>query len=353
MFVDNVQIKIKAGNGGNGLASFRREKFLPFGGPDGGDGGRGGDIYLLADADMEDLAAYKHRVIFKAGNGERGGTNKKHGINGTDLFIKVPVGTSAYVKRNGEEELVADLQDKGKKLQVAKGGRGGKGNVHYATATRKAPEIFQRGEEGEQHDITLKMRLMTDVCIIGHPNSGKSTLLSVVSAAHPQVADYPFTTRAPVLGTVDDGVQKYIWAELPAIVKGSSQGKGLGNSFLIHAERATALIYLLDAGLPDIVEEYNRLKEEIKAFDLHLEEKNAVIAINKIDGIEDVAELADIRGKLAGTGLPVYTISAVLNTGISELVSTVHKVISEHKTGTLETMGPEVVFRPKPVDQRN
>lgn len=353
MFVDNVEIRVRAGNGGNGLASFRREKFLPFGGPDGGDGGRGGDIYLVADADMEDLATYKHRTIFKAGNGERGGTNKKHGTNGTDLLIKVPVGTSAYVKMDGEEKLVADLQDKGKKLQVAKGGRGGKGNVHYATATRKAPEIFQPGEEGEQHDITLRMKLITDVCITGHPNSGKSTLLAAVSAAHPQVADYPFTTRAPVLGIVDDGMQKYIWAELPALVKGSSQGKGLGNGFLIHAERATALIYLLDAGSPDMVEEFNQLKEEIKAFDPHLAEKGSVIAINKIDLVDDAAEVADIKGKLSHTGLPVYTISAALNTGIAELILPVHKIIGEHKTGVLETTGPEMVFRPKPVDQRD
>jgi len=353
MFVDNVEIKVRAGSGGNGLASFRREKFLPFGGPDGGDGGRGGDIYLVADADMEDLSTYKHRVMFKAGNGERGGTNKKHGINGTDLLIKVPVGTSAYVKKAGEEKLVADLQAKGKKLQVAKGGRGGKGNVHYATATRKAPEIFQPGEEGEQHDITLKVKLITDVCITGYPNSGKSTLLAAVSAAHPQVADYPFTTRDPVLGVVDDGVQKYIWAELPAIVKGSSQGKGLGNSFLIHAERAAALIYLLDAGSPDIVEEFKRLKEEMVAFDPRLAEKSSIIAINKVDLIEDIAELADIKAKLSETGLPVYATSAALNTGVSELILPVHKIISEHKIGTLEEMGPEMIFRPKPVDLRD
>ena len=353
MFVDNVEIKVRAGNGGNGLASFRREKFLPFGGPDGGDGGRGGDIYLVAAADMEDLATYKHRVIFKAGHGERGGTNKKHGINGADLLIKVPVGTSAYVKENGEEKLVADLQDKGRKLQIARGGRGGKGNVHYATATRKAPEIFQPGEQGEQHDIILRVKLITDICIAGYPNSGKSTLLSAVSAAHPQIADYPFTTRAPVLGIVDDGVRKYIWAELPALIKGSSQGKGLGNSFLIHAERATVLIYLLDAASPDIAEEFNCLKEEIKAFDPRLAEKTGVIAINKIDLIEDSTGLADIEGRLAGTGLPVYTVSAALNAGLSELILPVHKLVGEHKTGALEEMGPEMVFRPRPVDQRD
>jgi GTP-binding protein len=353
MFVDNVEIRVRAGNGGNGLASFRREKFLPFGGPDGGDGGKGGNVYLVADADMGDLATYKHRVMFKAGNGEKGGTNKKHGINGTDLLIKVPVGTSAYVKLDGEEKLVADLQDKGKKLQVARGGRGGKGNVHYATATRKAPEVFQPGEEGEQHDITLRIKLITDVCIAGFPNSGKSTLLSAVSAARPQVADYPFTTREPVLGVVDDGAHKYIWAELPAIVKGSSQGKGFGNSFLVHAERAAVLAYLLDAGSQDMVEEFNLLKDEIRAFDLHLAQKNSIIVINKIDLMEDPAKFADIEGKLSETGLPVYAVSAALNTGIPELITGVHKLVGEHKMSALEERGPEMIFRPKPVDLRD
>jgi len=353
MFVDNVEIKVSAGNGGNGLASFRREKFLPFGGPDGGDGGKGGDIYLVADADMQDLATYKHRSVFKAGNGERGGTNKKHGINGTDLLIKVPVGTCAYVKKDGEEILVADLQDKGKKLQVARGGRGGKGNVHYATATRKAPEIFQPGEEGQQYDITLRVKLGTDVCIVGYPNSGKSTLLSAVSAARPQVADYPFTTRDPVLGIVDDGTRKYIWAELPAIVKGSARGKGFGNSFLAHAERAAVLVYLLDAGSHDIAEEIESLREEIEAFSPHLVEKSSVIAVNKIDLIENAGERAGMEGKLSGTGRPIHMISAALDTGVAELILFVHKLVNEHKTGAPEQQGPEMVFRPKPVDLRD
>lgn len=352
MFVDNVEIKVRAGNGGSGLASFRREKFLPFGGPDGGDGGKGGDIYLVADEDMEDLGTYKHRTVFKAGSGERGGTNKKHGVNGADLMIKVPVGTCAYVKKDGEEILVADLQGKGKKLQVAKGGRGGKGNVHYATATRKAPEIFQPGEEGEQHDITLRIKLRTDVCITGYPNSGKSTLLAAVSAARPQVADYPFTTRVPVLGIVDDGAEKYIWAELPAIVKGSGQGKGFGNSFLVHAERAAVLIYLMDAASLDIREDFNCLREEIRAFNPHLLEKSSVIAVNKVDLIENPQELAGIEGKLSGTGLPIFMITAALDTGITELISSVHRLVSEHKTGALEAPGPEMIFRPKPVDLR-
>jgi GTP-binding protein len=197
------------------------------------------------------------------------------------------------------------------------------------------------------------VKLITDVCITGYPNSGKSTLLAAVSAAHPEVADYPFTTRSPVLGIVDDGVQKLIWAELPALAKGSSFGKGLGNSFLIHAERAATLVYLLDAGAPDIVEEFYCLQGEIKAFDPRLTEKCGVIAINKIDIIDDAVELDDVKGKLAATGLPVYTVSAALDAGVSELVLSVHKLVSEHKTDAFEERGPEMVFRPKPVDQRD
>ena len=267
MFVDKVEIKLIAGHGGSGLASFNREKFKPFGGPDGGDGGKGGDIYMLASDDEEDLKYFKHKSLFRAENGGRGGKNKMHGINAGDLIIKVPVGTSAYVKQDGKEVLIADLSSKGQRVLLAKGGRGGKGNVHYATATRKAPKIFQPGVEGEQLDIVLHLTLATDVCIIGYPNSGKSTLLAAISGARPPIADYPFTTVEPVLGTVDDGVDKLIWADMPALIEGSHQGKGLGNHFLCHAKRAKVLILLLDSGAEDPGADLRNLKEEITAFE--------------------------------------------------------------------------------------
>lgn len=351
MFVDNVEIRVKAGNGGSGQASFRREKFLPFGGPDGGDGGKGGDIYLLADNDMEDLASFKHRTLYKAQNGGRGGKNRMHGLNAEDMVLKVPAGTIIYVKEGGRELMIADLQQKGKKTLLAKGGKGGKGNVHYATATRKAPTIFQPGEEGEQRDIILKVRLLTDACIIGYPNSGKSSLIAAISAARPEVADYPFTTKAPVLGIVDDGGRKYVWAEMPAIIGGAQEGKGLGNMFLVHAEKAAVLLYLLDASSPGLSGEFMNLKKEVVLFDPKLREKKSLIAVNKIDAIEDPAALDSIKAELAGAGWPVLMVSAVERQGLGELVSSVHELISEERLKPAEEDAPEVIFRPKPVDR--
>jgi len=349
MFVDNVEIRVQAGNGGSGQASFRREKFLPFGGPDGGDGGRGGDIYLLADNDMEDLASFKHRTLYKAQNGGRGGKNRMHGLNAEDLVLKVPAGTIVYVREGVGELMIADLQQKGKKVLLAKGGKGGKGNVHYATATRKAPTIFQPGEEGEQHDIILKVRLLTDACLIGYPNSGKSSLIAAISAARPEVADYPFTTKEPVLGIVDDGERKYVWSEMPAIIGGAQEGKGLGNRFLVHAEKAAVMLYLLDATSPDIAGEFTNLKKEAMLFDQKLAEKQSLIAVNKIDEIEDPSALDSIKAELANVGWPVLMVSAVERQGLEELVRFVHELINEERLKTAEEDAPEVIFRPKPV----
>ena len=353
MFVDNVEIRAKAGNGGSGQASFRREKFLPFGGPDGGDGGRGGDIYLLADSDMEDLASFKHRTLYKAQNGGRGGKNRMHGLNAGDLVIKVPVGTAAYVKEKGRELVVADLQKDGQKVLLARGGRGGKGNVHYATATRKAPRIFQPGEEGQQHDIILKMTLVIDVCIIGFTNSGKSALLSALSSARPEIADYQFTTRVPVLGVVDDGVNKLTWAELPALIKGSSHGKGLGRRYLHHAGRALVIVYLLDASSADLKGDFEQLRNEVKASNGSLAEKAAIIAVNKSDAVDDAGAGNYVKEMLADTGLPLIMVSALERQGLVELISEVHRLAVEVRNRPSSEPAPEVVFRPQPVDRRD
>lgn len=353
MFVDKVEVRLMSGHGGSGLASFNREKFKPFGGPDGGDGGKGGDICILASDDAEDLKYFKHKSLFRAENGGRGGKNKMHGVNATDLIIRVPVGTSAYVKLEGKEALVADLSSKGQKVLMAKGGKGGQGNVHYATATRKAPKIFQPGEEGEQLDIVLRLTLATDVCIIGYPNSGKSTLLAAISGARPQVADFPFTTVEPVLGNVDDSVDKLTWAEMPAIIEGSHQGKGLGNGFLSHAERAKALIFLLDAEVKDPATDLNHLKEEITAFDPGIIHKSLVVAINKIDLVEDGGKLEEIRHMPDFFGLPLFFVSAKTGEGLKELITAVHKIALQKETVEAQDTKPEVVFRPKPVDRHD
>jgi len=353
MFVDKVEIQVKAGHGGSGLASFRREKFLPFGGPDGGDGGRGGDIYLAADSDMESLASFKHKRLFKAGNGGSGGKNRMHGTNAEDLIIKVPVGTAAYVKENRNELVIADLQKDGQKVLLARGGRGGKGNVHYATSTRKAPRIFQPGEEGQQYDILLKVRLIVDVCIIGFTNSGKSALLSALSSARPEVADYQFTTTVPVLGVVDDGVHKLTWAEMPALIKGPGHGKGLGNRFLHHAGRARVIVYLLDVNSNDLKADFEELRNEVTAFDGGLDQKSAIIAVNKCDDIDDASIGNHVREVLAETGMPVILISALETAALSELISSVHRLALEAKDRPSNEPSPEVVFRPKPVDRRD
>jgi len=353
MFVDNTDLQVKAGHGGSGLASFRREKFLPFGGPDGGDGGKGGDIYLFADNDIESLAFFKHKRIFNAMNGGDGGKNRMHGVNAEDLVIRVPVGTTVFIKEKGQELMVADLQKDGQKVLLVRGGKGGKGNVHYATPTRKAPRIFQKGEEGQQHDIVLRMSLVVDVCIIGLANSGKSTLLAALSSARPEIADYPFTTKMPVLGMVDDGVNRLTWIELPALTKGSSRGRGLGNSFLHQAGRAHAIIYLLDADSTDPAGDYEVLRNEVLAFDADLAQKAAVIAINKTDS-KDIETLKDYVDKIpTGTGVTCIMISALYKSGLDALVSEVHGIVVERKSRPDGEQAAEVVFRPKPADGRD
>jgi len=352
MFVDNVEIQVRAGHGGSGLASFRREKFLPFGGPDGGDGGKGGDIYLYADSDINSLASFKHKRLFKANNGGDGGKNRMHGINAEELSIRVPVGTTVFIKEKGRELVMADLIRDGQKVLLASGGKGGKGNVHYATSTRKAPKIFQRGEEGQQHDIILRLSIVVDVCIIGFSNSGKSTLLSALSSARPEIADYQFTTRTPVLGVVDDGVNKITWIEMPALTRGSSLGKGLGNSFLYQAGRASVIVYLLDAGSTDIRGDFKMLRDEVMAFDGNLAQKAAIIAVNKVDSTDSGAREDYVKKSLAGIEVPCILISALGKTGLDTLVSQAHSKVLEIKHRSSAEPTAEVIFRPKPVDIR-
>lgn len=351
MLVDNVDIIIKAGNGGSGLASFRREKFLPFGGPDGGDGGRGGNIIFVADSNMEDLGVFKHKNAFKAKNGGRGGPNKMHGINAEDLIIKVPVGTSVYVNKSGKELMVSDLQKDGQRVVAAKGGKGGKGNVHFATSTRKAPRIFQPGEQGEEYNIRLRVTLPIDVAILGKPNSGKSSLMTAVSAARPKIAEYPFTTGEPVLGVVDNGVKKYVWAEIPAIVEGSHIGKGLGNNYLGQVKRAAVLVFLIDVVSPDPQSDFRHLYDELVIFDPQIAEKRSVVVLNKIDLIEDDKLLQNIKIHLQDFGLPVYLVSAIEKRGIDGLISAVHGILPDEKKKMVEETQPEVIYRPKPVDR--
>jgi len=352
MIVDNVEIVVIAGSGGNGLASFRREKFLPFGGPDGGDGGKGGNIYLEADVDMNDLASFKHKLTYKAGNGGIGGKNKMHGLNADNLVIKIPVGTTAYVKKDGELVQRADFSVKGQRVLVAKGGRGGKGNIHYATATRKAPRIFQPGGEGDKCEIKLELLLPVDICIIGYPNSGKSALLTAISRAKPQIAEYYFTTLEPVMGAVDDGQKKYVWAEIPAIVDGSHSGKGIGNKFLKHISRASMLVYLLDATSPHVEQDLACLKNEVEIYNPEFAFKTYVVAVNKSDAVDDLSKLNELVEKLSAENITVFTLSAREKSGLEELVADMHELVSEALLTRVEEPAPEIIFRPRPVDRQ-
>jgi GTP-binding protein len=261
--------------------------------------------------------------------------------------------SSDLVKEEGCELIVADLQKDGQKVLLARGGRGGKGNVHYATATRKAPTIFQPGEEGQQHDIVLKMRLTIDVGIIGFANCGKSALLAALSSARPEIADYQFTTTVPVLGVVDDGVNKLTWAELPALIKGSSPGKGLGNRFLHHAGRALVLVYLLDATSADLEGDFEDLMNEVKTSDGGLAQKAAIIAVNKSDAVDETNGSNYVKEMLADTGLPTIMVSALEGRGLGELVLEVHRLAAEARNRTYSEPEPEVVFRPQPIDRQD
>lgn len=274
-----------------------------------------------------------------------------HGLNAESLIIKVPVGTDIYEKEEGKELLITDLKKDAQRMLAAKGGKGGKGNVHYATATRKAPTIFQPGATGDEHRIVLKIRLPVDVCIIGLANSGKSTLISAISAAKPKVAEYAFTTREPVLGVVDDGVKKYVWVELPALLEGSHAGKGAGSKFLNQAGRAEVMIYLLEACSQDIEKEWQQLRDEVSLFDPKLAGKKSVIVVNKTDMLEDIESQETVKRNIGALALPVFFISALEKQGLGELISAVHGLMEVENRKMVEEGQHEVIFRPKPVDQ--
>ncbi|MEE8620373.1 MAG: GTPase ObgE, partial [Dehalococcoidia bacterium] len=258
---------VGGGRGGDGCVSFRREKYIPFGGPDGGDGGDGGRVVIVANPNVVDLSLTGRKKEFVAGNGCRGSSWRKRGKKGDDLAISVPIGTMVSLKADsGEEILLADLRAHGQKVMVAKGGRGGLGNARFATAANQAPEIASKGESGEERLIVLEVKLIADICIVGHPNSGKSTLLSNISRAKPEIAAYPFTTRQPILGVIPDIRREFIIAEIPGLVKGAHLGKGLGNEFLRHAERTRLIIYLLDGSSPTVIDDLSTLEEEIDLY---------------------------------------------------------------------------------------
>jgi GTP-binding protein len=321
-FIDQARIAVRAGRGGDGIVAFRREKYVPAGGPSGGDGGRGGDVLLVADSNLQTLLDFKYKRQFDAPDGRRGGPNRCTGASGDHLRIRVPCGTEVRDARTGI--LLGDLTDPGQELMVAWGGRGGLGNAHYLSNRNRAPEKFTEGREGESWLLQLELKLLAEVGIIGLPNAGKSTLISVLSAARPRIADYPFTTLVPNLGVVrrpsGDGT---VFADIPGLIAGAARGAGLGHDFLRHIERTRLLIHLVDAGSEAAVNDFKVVSDELVAYGHALAERPRIVVLNKIDliGTEAVAGLRADLEQVAGQ--PVLAISAAAGMNLNELLAAV------------------------------
>lgn len=324
-FVDQVEIEVKAGDGGDGIVSFRREKYVPAGGPWGGNGGRGGSILFVADPELQTLLDFQFQHVIKAESGRKGGANNCTGASGDDRQVRVPCGT--MVQDVGTGEMIGDLTNPEDVLLVAKGGSGGKGNAHFLSNHNRAPQKCTLGKPGEQRRLKLELKLIAEVGIVGLPNAGKSTLISAVSSARPKVADYPFTTLVPNLGVVRhptrDGV---VFADIPGLIAGAHQGVGLGHDFLRHVERTRVLIHLVDGTAEDPVGDYQTIQNELAAYDPHLARKPQILALNKLDALGDDA-LDTMQTLQQAAGSPVFGVSAVAGTGTALLLEAVWEIL--------------------------
>lgn len=345
---DKVGIKVKAGKGGSGIVSFRREKFVPFGGPDGGDGGRGGAVVIKADIAISSLISLRQGKLYRAGDGENGRGRKKHGKAGADLVLAVPVGTTVLNKTQLVDDAeIADLSQPEQIVVVARGGRGGLGNSHFASAINQAPRLAQKGEAGEEKPIILELKLVADVGIIGYPNVGKSSLLAAASAAKPKIASYPFTTLEPALGVVETDQWSFIVAEIPGLVSQAHLGRGLGHDFLRHVVRTKVLLHLVDGSSVSSVEDMLRVNNELKLFDSALAQKPQLVAVNKVGLPQVRARLAEIKDAFSSAGTEVHFISATTGEGISELMVKTWAVLGQ-VTAREKAPRPSKAFRPKP-----
>ena len=346
MFTDYTKIIIKSGDGGNGAATFRREKYVAAGGPDGGDGGKGGDIYFQVDKDKNTLIDFRYNKKFKAENGENGSGSHCNGKYGKDLYIKVPIGT--IVKDVETGKVVADLSNPDQTELILKGGRGGRGNSHFATATRQAPRFSEDGEKGEEKEIILELKLLADVGLLGFPNVGKSTFLSVVTEARPKIANYHFTTLEPNLGVVKtkngDG---FVIADIPGIIEGASEGVGLGIQFLRHVERTRLLLHFLDVSGQEgrnPVEDFNTINEELKKYSEKLSNRKQIIVANKIDAMQDESLLKEVEELAKKENLKLFKISAATKQGIEELIDYVTEELKNLPKEDLIEIEDKVVY---------
>lgn len=334
MFVDKVNIKLKAGDGGNGVVSFRREKYIDKGGPDGGDGGDGGDILVIAKMNEDTLSHYRNQQVIRSENGQSGSKRKKHGKNGKSTELFVPVGT-VITDENGE--ILADLTKPDAHYIAAKGGSGGFGNAHFISSTRQAPRVAEKGEKGQERMLKLELKMIADVGLIGLPNAGKSTLLGSISNARPEIANYPFTTLIPNLGVVDFDNNSLLFADIPGLIEGASEGRGLGDEFLKHIERTSTIVHLIDIYDEDIVNSYKVIKKELAKYSKELDKKKSIVVLNKIDGLDNdiIEHQIKTLKKAVGRKSKVLAISAASKKGINDLLKeVVSNVKKERKVRT-------------------
>jgi GTP-binding protein len=353
VFVDEVDIHIKAGDGGRGSLSFRREKFVPKGGPDGGNGGAGGSVYVVADPHRNTLVHFRFNPDYKAARGGNGAGALRTGRGGRDLEIPVPVGTLVFKidPETGEKAQAADLTVVGQRVLLAQGGRGGLGNAHFATSTNRAPRKVQPGEPGQEFDLHLKLKLLADVGLVGYPNAGKSTLISVISAAKPKIAAYPFTTLTPNLGVVAlSGDRDFVVADVPGLIEGAHEGHGLGHQFLRHIERTKVIIHLVDvssASGRDAVEDFDTIRKELELYNPDLLKKPHLVAANKIDAVDDPKRITALEKRAKKLKLKFFQISAVAGTGVKELVEAAWPFIAKAR----ELEARELVVDPDDEDE--
>ena len=338
MFVDEVDIHVEAGHGGAGCLAFRREKFIPRGGPSGGDGGLGGSVYVVASPHTNTLINYRFHPEFNAERGEHGMGSNCTGADGDDLELAVPIGTLIYEKTGNPEHplmLLADLATKGQRVLVAKGGRGGMGNARFASSTNRAPRKTQPGEDGEIKDLRLEMKLLADVGLVGFPNAGKSTLIARISAARPKIADYPFTTLTPNLGVVQlKGDRSFVVADVPGLIEGAHRGLGLGHQFLRHLERTKVLVHLVDMSSAtgrDPVEDFETVRKELELFDPAFAAKPQIVAANKMDAVDDETRVKDLEKRAKKLKLPFFRISGVSGDGVPALLEAMWKHLAAER----------------------
>lgn len=347
MYTDYTKIFVKSGNGGNGAISFRREKYVAAGGPDGGDGGKGGDVYFITDKDSNTLINFRYNKKFKAENGQNGSGARCNGKQGQDLYIKVPIGT--VVKDAETGEIVADLSETDSKELVLPGGRGGKGNTHFATSTRQAPRFAQSGEKGIEKELILELKSLADVGLVGFPNAGKSTFLSVVTDAKPKIADYPFTTLNPNLGVVktDDG-NSFVIADIPGLIEGASDGVGLGIQFLRHIERTRLILHLIDvSGFQgrNPVDDFYSINNELRNYSEKLTKKKQIIVATKLDVAQDDTLYKELENVAKKEGLEIFKISSITKQGLKELLVRVEELLKEIPKENLIELNQRKVYK--------